>query len=56
MTKYNIDFEYMIPEFGTITGIEADDPDEAEELAKAEIVLSYPEALDIIITAVNADG
>lgn len=55
---YEIEFEYLVPEWGTI---EIDDPsitrEEVEEYAVDHIEMSYPEAQDIKILSIrNTNG
>jgi hypothetical protein len=55
MAMYQVDFEYNLPEFGTVE-LEADSEEEAEELAKEQFVEMYPEAVDLEIIGVNVIG
>lgn len=53
---YEVDFEYSVPEWGTIDGIDdniASNKEEAEEFALKEIERLFPEAFDIEITEVR---
>jgi len=51
MKTYTFEFEYMVPEFATVT-VEVKDPgyvqpiNEVKELAMAEFTRMYPEAVD----------
>lgn len=45
--QYNVDFDYMVEQFGTTT-VEADDPEQAEQFAREYVHETYPEACQII--------
>lgn len=49
--QYRVSLEHFTPEFSEVD-ITANDPDEAEEQAIAEIEKLYPEAIDIEVTGV----
>jgi len=53
MSKFKVDFEYLVPEFSEVT-LEALDADDAVAKADAEIMKIYPEAQEIEITLVTA--
>lgn len=47
--KYDMDFEYKLPEYGAVTVL-ADDMDEAEDLAIQHVKDTFADATDIEIT------
>lgn len=49
--QYNVSLEHFTPEFSSVV-ITADNPDEAEDKAIAEIEKLIPEAIDIEVTGV----
>ena len=53
MVKYKVDFEYFVPEFSEVS-LDADNVQEAEDLALIEIKKLYPEAQEIVVTMVTA--
>lgn len=48
MTNYNINFDYMVEEFGA-TVIEADDKEQAEQFGREYVLETYPEACNVVI-------
>ncbi len=52
MTKYQIEYSYQVPEWGTIE-LNADNKDEAEGLAYIEIKQLFPEVLDVQVDSVK---
>jgi len=52
MPTYQVSYSYEVPEWGTIE-LEADDEDQARELAMDEIEYSYPEINNIEISKVE---
>ena len=52
MPMYQVSYSYEIPEWGTIE-LEADDEDQAQQLAMEEIEYSYPEINNIEISKVE---
>jgi hypothetical protein len=52
MPTYQVSYSYEIPEWGTIE-LEAENEEEARELAMEEIEFSYPEISNIEISKVE---
>lgn len=52
MAKYEVDYSYSVPEWGTVT-LSADNPDEAEEIALEQIKELDPDILNITVEAVK---
>lgn len=50
--KYDVDFEYNIPEWATVQ-VEAENKDEAEELARDEFDMMFPEAIEPTVIEVS---
>lgn len=56
MAKFDVDFEYFVPEWGTVDGIVAETEEEASQLALKEIEFSFPEAQDVLVTKVTLNN
>ena len=52
MATYQVDFTYLVPEWGNVE-LDADTQETAKELAMSEIEDLYPEAVEIEITNVS---
>jgi hypothetical protein len=52
LTKYQIDYSYQVPEWGTID-LPADNEEQAREFALEQIKELYPEILEIQIDKVR---
>ena len=52
MPMYQVSYSYEVPEWGTIE-LEADDEDQACELAMEEILFSYPEINNVEISKIE---
>ena len=52
MPMYQVDFNYKLPEWGSID-IEATDPEQAEEFAMEEIKEIYEDIEDVVIDGVR---
>jgi len=52
MTRYEVNFSYKLPEWGTVT-LEAKDLQEAEELALEYVEESYPDVEDIEVDVIR---
>lgn len=52
MTAYNVEYSYMVEEFG-VTAINADDIEQAEMFGKEYVQETYPEASSVTIDSVK---
>ena len=56
MKTYTFEFEYMVPEFATVTvETKEDTMKKIEDLAMAEFTRMYPEAIDPEIVSTTSD-
>lgn len=53
MANYEVDFDYSVPEWTTITVANAKDKADAEDIAQNEFDNMYPEAIDVRMTDVR---
>lgn len=53
MATYEVEFTYLVPEWGTVE-LEADNHEDAKEEALKHIEMSYPEANDVEILEIKA--
>lgn len=52
MSTFNVNFDYMVEEFGATT-VEADDKEQAEQFAREYVLETYPEAVQVVIGEVS---
>lgn len=52
MTNYNVNFDYMVEEFGAVN-VEADDTEQATQFAREYVLETYPEACQVVIGEVT---
>lgn len=52
MAYYSVDFSYKIEEWGSIE-LEADSADQADELGREHVYVTFPEATDITVDAIK---
>lgn len=55
MTQYEVEFEYSIPEFGSVV-VDANSHEDAETMAMERIEDLFPEAIDVVVIKVAKLG